>query len=214
MTGDLPWEDGLLERKVESDLKDLLKTVVAFANSVRPGHKATILIGERDDGSIQGVTNPDRIQQKVRETCNDVYPDIVWDSEVYEKEEGKFCVRVEIEYSGNTPHFGGPAWVRDGASSVKASAAVFQKLIDIRSDPVFEMAKWVDKAITIAGEYVGDRYFDMNPRWPKETEAVLKSVNRHWATFDVGPRLHSEPVEKLILTYDDVRQRLKLLVKF
>jgi len=35
---DLPWEDNLLERKTESDLKDLLKTLVAFANSVRPGH--------------------------------------------------------------------------------------------------------------------------------------------------------------------------------
>ena len=35
---ELPWEDSLLERKVESDLRDLLKTLVAFANSVRPGH--------------------------------------------------------------------------------------------------------------------------------------------------------------------------------
>ena len=45
-----PWEDYLLERKTENDLKDLPKTMVAFANSVRPEHKAVILIGERDDG--------------------------------------------------------------------------------------------------------------------------------------------------------------------
>lgn len=44
-----PWKDYLVERKVESDLKDLLKTMVAFANSARPGHVATVLIGERDD---------------------------------------------------------------------------------------------------------------------------------------------------------------------
>jgi predicted HTH transcriptional regulator len=50
-----PWEDYLLERKVESDLKDLLKTLVAFANSIKPGHIATILIGERDDGTVCGV---------------------------------------------------------------------------------------------------------------------------------------------------------------
>jgi hypothetical protein len=31
-----PWEDYLLERKVESDLKDLLKTLVVGANA--PGH--------------------------------------------------------------------------------------------------------------------------------------------------------------------------------
>jgi hypothetical protein len=47
------WEDGLTERKTENDLKDLLKTVVAFANTVRPGHTARILIGERDDGTAQ-----------------------------------------------------------------------------------------------------------------------------------------------------------------
>ena len=51
-----PWEDYLLERKVESDLKDLLKSLVAFANSVKPGHLATILIGERDDGTAAGCT--------------------------------------------------------------------------------------------------------------------------------------------------------------
>jgi predicted HTH transcriptional regulator len=58
---DLPWEDYLLERKVESDLKDLLKTLVAFANSVRPDHVATILIGEIDDGTPVGVANPQRL---------------------------------------------------------------------------------------------------------------------------------------------------------
>ena len=59
---DQPWEDNLLERKVESDLKDLLKTLVAFSNSVRPGHIAVLLIGEANDGSAKGVTDPDAIQ--------------------------------------------------------------------------------------------------------------------------------------------------------
>ena len=66
---DLLWEDGLLERKVESDLKDLLKTIVAFANSVRPGHTALILIGEKDDGSAQGLKSPDNIQKTVIKTA-------------------------------------------------------------------------------------------------------------------------------------------------
>ena len=70
MPDELPWEDGLLERKVENDLKDLLKTLVAFSNSVRPGHTATILIGEKDGGTIQGVINPDNIQKTVREECD------------------------------------------------------------------------------------------------------------------------------------------------
>ena len=82
---ELPWEDSLLERKLESDLKDLLKTLVAFANSVCPGHTATVLIGERDDGTVQGVTNPDNIQKRVRQDCEKVYPPILWRSQVYQQ---------------------------------------------------------------------------------------------------------------------------------
>ena len=66
---DFPWEDNLLERKLESDLKDLLKSLVAFANSVKPGHTAVILIGEDDSGTAQGVQNPDHIQNKIRMEC-------------------------------------------------------------------------------------------------------------------------------------------------
>lgn len=69
-----PWEDYLLERKVESDLKDLPKTLVAFANSVRPDHVATILIGERDDRTAAGVTNADNIQKGVRKEAEKFIP--------------------------------------------------------------------------------------------------------------------------------------------
>src|SRR6185437_16233816 len=51
----VPWEDHLLERKTERDLKDIRRTAVAFANSVRLGHTAVILIGECDDGSVPGI---------------------------------------------------------------------------------------------------------------------------------------------------------------
>jgi hypothetical protein len=47
---DIVWqaEDSLREKKLESDLKDLLKTLVAFANSVAPGDTAKIFIrGEK-----------------------------------------------------------------------------------------------------------------------------------------------------------------------
>ena len=71
-----PWEDNILERKLESDLKDLLKTLVAFANSVQPGHKATLFIGENDKGDIQGVTNPDNIQKQVRKEGEKIFPPI------------------------------------------------------------------------------------------------------------------------------------------
>lgn len=182
-----PWEDSLLERKVESDLKDLLKTLVAFANSIRPGHAATILIGEKNDGTIAGVRNPDNIQKTVRNECEKIYPAIIWRSSVYERG-GYYCVRVEIEYSGDTPHFGGPAWVRQGSSTVEASEEVFQKLIDLRLGMVRELSKWLNKDVTIHGdsstvppdrslEHGVIRYTSFTHRWSYESIAKLVFVN-------------------------------------
>jgi hypothetical protein len=216
---DLPWEDYLLERKVESDLKDLLKTLVAFANSVMPGHIATILIGEKDDGTAAGVTNPENIQNTVRKECEKIYPDIVWQSKVYKKD-GKHCVRVEIEYSGNTPHFGGPAWVRRGNSTIKASDEVFQRLIELRLESVRELAKWIDKDILIEGD---KGQFPPNPssniwvrhqRWPGESTVKLLFVNNFWITVEDKDGRHlSEPIEKVTLNYHSGKQCLKLLIK-
>jgi hypothetical protein len=213
---DSPWEDCLLERKTEGDLKDLLKTLVAFANSVKPGHTAVILIGEKDDETIQGVTNPDNIQKTIRNYCDKIYPPILWRSEVYEKD-GRHCVRVEIEYDGDTPHFGGLAWVRKGSETIKAPDEVFQKLIELRLGKVRELKKWVDKNITIAPDpqAVVDLHFANNLPVRKRFESTLLVVNNFWATFRRETRTDnmSMPLEKIILNWDDKHERLMLYIK-
>lgn len=214
---ELPWEDGLLERKLEADQKDFLKTFVAFANSVRPGHTAVVLIGEKDDGSVQGVSNPDEMQKKVRRECARIYPDIVWRSRIYERNH-KPCVRVEIEFSGETPHFGEAAWIRRGSESVKASDEVFQRLIDLRSSVVRELACWINKPIFVEGDQgsvsFNERIRQGHPRWPGTFPSTVKFVNQFWATFEIsGPPVitMSEPVERLMLSWQV--DRLKVIVK-
>ena len=219
---ELPWEDSLLERKGQSDLKDLIKTMVAFANSVAPDHTALILIGEMDDGTIQGVDNPDAIQKKLRVAAGKIYPPILWRSRVYEKE-GKHCVRVEIEPSGDTPHFGGPAWIRQGSITEIASDAMFQKLIEVRLSKVRELTKWIGKEVSVIPDLgrtekieaeLGATY--LHPRWFMEETATLISVNQFWTTFEIcsdeaSARI-SEPLAKLTLSWDDVNNRIAVLV--
>lgn len=216
MTNDLPWEDSLLERKLESDQKDFLKTFVAFANSVRPGHTAVVLIGEKDDSTTQGVSDADELQKKIRKICEGIYPDIIWRSRVYGKE-GHHCIRVEIEYSGDTPHFGAPAWVRRGSESVKASDEVFQRLIDLRSSKVQELSQWLNKQIFVMADLGSvtfeERFRTGPPRWPAEKMATLVFVNKFWATFRVDNQHISEPLEKLILNWDYQAKCLRVLVK-
>src|SRR5882762_5111127 len=125
-------EDSLREKKVENDLKDLLKTMVAFANSVAPGDVAQIFIGEKDDGSVQGVTDVDNIQKTVTKCADKIYPEIYYKTEYYERA-GKMCVRVVIKQNGLAPHFGDAGWVRRGSVTVKATERLYQQLIDLRS---------------------------------------------------------------------------------
>ncbi len=213
---DLPWEDNLLERKLESDLRDLPKTLVAFANSVRPGHTAVILIGERDGGTVQGVTDADNIQKTIRKLCDKIYPPILWKSIVYEKDK-KHCVRVEIEYEGETPHFGDAAWVRRGSETIKASDKVFQKLIELRLGKVRELAKWVGKEIAIVSDMeridraYGTISLDASPRLKFKTP--LLEVNNFWVKFAIKNKNHSEPLEKIMLNRDDANDCLMLLIK-
>ena len=211
---EFPWEDNILERKLESDLKDLLKTLVAFSNSVQPGHKATLLIGEKNDGSVQGVTNPDNIQKQVRKECEQIFPPILWRSIVYEGD-SKYCVRVEVEFDGETPHFGGPAWVRKGSESIQASDEIFQRLIDLRSGVVRELARWLNKVITVHGDsstvpvrprepgiYYSAGY---SHRWKLEEPARIVDVNSFWVTLEKleAKEQISEPLSKLTLSYDN-----------
>lgn len=208
---ELPWEDSLLERKLQSDLKDLLKTLVAFANSVRPGHIATILIGEKDDGSVQGVDNADSIQKTVRDTCNEIYPPILWRSQVYEKD-GKICVRIEIEYDGETPHFGGAAWIRRGSVTEKATDEVFQRLIEFRLSKVRKLAEWIDKQITVRPD-IGFPSLSHYLWGTGDESATLRDVNSFWVTFESRMTRISEPLEKIVLSWDDINQHLKVLIR-
>lgn len=220
---EFPWEDNLLERKTESDLKDLLKSLVAFSNSVKPDHTAVILIGEKDNGDIQGVSNPDNIQKKIRKECDKIYPPILWKSIVYKKND-KYCIRIEIEYSEETPHFGGSAWIRKGSETIKATDEVFQRLIDIRSSKVTELSKWLDKYVTVVTDYStlppqtdpgikGRLAQRMSLRWRGNENVKIICVNQYWITFDVNSKQkYSEPIKKITLSFDNINDRLKLIV--
>jgi hypothetical protein len=228
---DIVWqaEDSLREKKVESDLKDLLKTMVAFANSVAPGDTAQIFIGEKDDCTVQGVTNTENIQSRVVKEAAKIYPEIYYRTEVYERE-GKQCVRVDIKRNGLAPHFGGRAWLRKGSKTVEATDDLYQQMIDQRQSKISVLLRWLNKEITVEGTQQPTnstvspgslRMTQPEQEWSVGIhQATLKLVNAHWVTFAVlrseqvlTRAEKSEPIEKLLLSWDDEKQRLKVVVK-
>lgn len=205
---DIVWqpEDSLREKKVESDLKDLLKTLVAFANSVAPGDTAQIFIGEKDDGTAQGVTNTENIQKKVRSECDKVYPEIYYKTEVYDRD-GKRCVRVDIKHNALAPHFSGPAWVRRSAESLKATAEMYQQMIELRSSSVRGLASWLGKTVTVSWNAGGTGNWGSRP-------CNLVTVNANFCTFRSTEhnRERSEPTKWLTFSWDDEHQRPQIFV--
>jgi hypothetical protein len=224
---DIVWqaEDSLREKKVESDLKDLLKTMVAFANSVAPGDTAQIFIGEKDDGTVQGVTSTDNIQKRVTQDAEKIYPEIYYKTEVYERE-GKQCVRVDIKRNELAPHFGGPAWVRRGSETIKATEQLYQQMVEQRLNKMWVLLQWLGKEVTVTGTQAPINPYEPLSRVREQEwsvgvhQTMLKVVNAHWVTFSLLASQQvltrpekSEPIEKLMLSWDDQRQRLKVVVQ-
>ena len=126
-------EDGWTERKPQSAVRDdIRKTLVAFANSVPDGEEAILFIGVGDKGQALGVDNPDKMQMSVRQYAELCYPPIRHTSKVVECE-GKHVVAVIVQPDHNRPHFAGPAYVRVGSESVRASESQFEELIASRN---------------------------------------------------------------------------------
>ena len=118
-------EDPFVERKTMNDLKDVLKTIVAFANSTPIGYPAVLYIGATDAGSIEVGRNLDKAQKEVNKALGKVYPSVMVVQKLVVDEAGRECLAVVVPGSENRPHFSGPAYVRSGSESLPASEQQF-----------------------------------------------------------------------------------------
>ncbi|PYS77999.1 MAG: hypothetical protein DMF66_07890, partial [Acidobacteria bacterium] len=127
------FEDGWTERKENiKSTDDIRKTLVAFANSVPDGDEAVLFVGVADGGNIIGVDNPEKAQNSISKTASEwCYPPIKHTARVIGVN-GKYIVAAIVQASHNKPHFAGPAFIRSGSQSKKASEEVFNQLIASR----------------------------------------------------------------------------------
>ena len=122
-----------LELKKEY-VKDILKTVIAFANT--SGGK--IYIGIDDDGKVLGVQRLDPDILKLSNSIRDsIKPDItLFTSILVEKIDGKDVIVVDVQKGASSPYYltdkgirPSGVYVRQGASSVPATDAAILKMI-------------------------------------------------------------------------------------
>lgn len=122
-----------LELKKEY-VKDILKTVIAFANT--SGGK--IYIGIDDDGKVLGAQRLDTDILKLSNSIRDsIKPDItLFTSILVEKIDGKDVIVVDVQKGASSPYYltdkgirPSGVYVRQGASSVPATDAAILKMI-------------------------------------------------------------------------------------
>ena len=122
-----------LELKKEY-VKDILKTVIAFANT--SGGK--IYIGIDDDGKVLGVQKLDTDILKLSNSIRDsIKPDItLFTSILVEKIDSNDVIVVEVQKGASSPYYltdkgirPSGVYVRQGASSVPATDAAILKMI-------------------------------------------------------------------------------------
>ena len=213
-------EDNFIERKSESvTTSELRQTVGAFANTVPEGRVAVLFIGIHDKtGEVLGVGNTDQLQKRIREVCHgDCYPAIDYSAEVLTVGDRK-VVAIVIPPSKARPHFTGPAYVRVGSESLKASTQQYEELILSRSDKAREILNHRNEVFTVLGigYKLGSSKRLYDGAYREMRECRIEACTAHLVTLsDIGSGLHfSEPLSHITINYDHERRRPMLLVKF
>jgi hypothetical protein len=144
-------EDSFVERKSLGDWKeDAVKTCVAFANSCPlEGPPGLFCIGVKDDGTIENSQDDlDTLQKTFERKLQEAYPSVPHHTRIVSCREGKF-VAVIVPGSSQGPHFSGPAYIRNGSITVKASQEQFERIVDRRDRKVREILKWQNKWVNL-----------------------------------------------------------------
>lgn len=132
---------------------DIKYAVLAFANT----EVGTLYIGINDDGSVEGVENPDAVMLQVMNMIRDtIRPDITVAVDCStELMENKHVVVLIIQRGVARPYYLAnkgirPAgvYVRQGASSVPASETAILQMIKESSGDVYEEARSLNQNLT------------------------------------------------------------------
>jgi hypothetical protein len=177
-------EDSFIERKTEGDSSDWLKTVVAFANTAPVGYPSILFIGVRDDGSIQGLENPDSTQRAFARKVSAAYPEPYYWTRTLQSTGGHF-IAVVVPGSPARPHFAGKAFVRSGSQTVDASDEQFERIVAERSNQAYEVRKWIGKSVSVwHPNRTGGTY---HPTLGYKSHGVIADCNSFFFTLQNTP---------------------------
>jgi ATP-dependent DNA helicase RecG len=125
-----------------SELKEILETVCAFANS----HGGTVLVGIDDDGSILGVKISNKTVQKLEREIHDRIEPFVYPKIRIIPVDEKIVLSIEVPEGHNKPYlYLGRAFVRIGSVNRRLDREGIEKLLYSKR-PSFDSLSFEGKA--------------------------------------------------------------------
>jgi hypothetical protein len=207
------FEDNFVERKTSNDTKDILKTIVGFANSAPIGYPAILYLGVRDSGEIETPQiNLDSIQKAVNKELQKTYPRIPCIQKVVAYEQRQ-AVAVVIYGSENRPHFSGPSFIRSGSETLEASDQEFNELIAMRNSKVSRILEFKGKTISVTNIARGTTH-GMESNWGGTI--TVHYCDQFYVTLASGSEpsnRQSFPLSDVEISFDNAQVRLLLRVK-
>jgi predicted HTH transcriptional regulator len=198
------FENPFVERKAGSDIKDCLKTAVAFANSLPIDAPGVLFVPVYNDGRVQQGQNLESLQKTISEQISRAYPPINYLPKILGSGSDQFLA-VIIWGSAGRPHFAGPSYVREGAETKIANEKQFAELIVSRQSKVYEILRWKGRPISLTRFRImrGDRHGG------GPMEAQVEDCNQFFVTLKLSNgELFSEPMDRVTINYDTKSNRL------
>jgi len=121
-----------------------------------------------------------------------------------------------MEFPRSDGHFSGPAYVRVGSESVKASAEQYEQLIASRNEKCGRIQRLGQKVLTVtAHKKLGDTRYIAGKDYGEHRECTVAEVDAHHVRlYDIG---HSEyfwePLVNIDIVTDEKKHRPKLIVR-
>ena len=181
---------------------DLKYAVVAFANT--DGGK--IYIGINDDGSVQGIQNPDGTMLRITNMIRDVVrPDVTMFTEcAAERIDGKTVIILTVQRGTARPYYlSGKGvrpegvYIRQGASSVPASETAILNMIKETSGDRYEDARSLNQQLTF--DKATDYFTKRNLPFGEQQKRTLKVIGSDGTYTNLGMLLSDQCVHTVKL---------------
>ena len=181
---------------------DLKYAVVAFANT--DGGK--IYIGINDDGSVQGIENPDGTMLRITNMIRDVVrPDVTMFTEcATERMDGKTVIILTVQRGTARPYYlSGKGvrpegvYIRQGAFSVPASETAILNMIKETSGDRYEDARSLNQQLTF--EKTTDYFTKRNLPFGEQQKRTLKIIGSDGTYTNLGMLLSDQCVHTVKL---------------